>query len=286
MAKGTKRNQERAAAQAKKRARVEKRKAEAPKASTPKKKTTAPKTRPSGNQSGLTTAQIREKRELKGIGKSAGGNKNNNKGDGKGGSQDPVKNNLPKQLPNVLDQVPEGQLEKGIYQDLLGKNKPLTKKIQAYSETYNQNTNKGKDYLRALVENATQRMKINPQSYGRSKEGTSYDSLSMAEKYDSDSKRLLSSLEQPMANYFSNKNEASGLNMFDSNKELKFDSAKLKRFASSGVASTLRSKAQGLGVSSTDTNRTAKSLEGIGKVKNKKSADLKSKFAQDLKFIV
>jgi len=67
MAKGSKKNKERAAAQANKARRVEKRKAAAPKPAAPKAAAPKAASRPSGNNPGLTTAQIRQKRVDKGL---------------------------------------------------------------------------------------------------------------------------------------------------------------------------------------------------------------------------
>ena len=275
MAKGSKRNKERAAAQAKKRARVEKRKAAAPKAPT------APKSRPSGNQSGLTTAQIKEKRKLKGIGQFAD-DKGKDKGKGKGKD----KGKKITEQPNVVGDLTDKQRDQKIFQRVLGEGGTLTNKIKSYQDAYGGDSKSSKKYLQALKDSALERMKVNPGRYNRSDKSTPYAELSMAEQYDKNTDKLMNDLKKPLTSYIDNAGDAKGLNMFDSNRELKFDSAKLKSFASSDIASALRTKAKGLGVSNTAADRTTKTLEGIGKVKNKKSADLKSKFAQDLKFIV
>lgn len=278
MAKGTKRNKERAAAQANKKRRVEKRN------NSDTNSSSKPKSRPSGNQSGLTTAEIKAKRKLKGIGQFAddkGKDKDKDKDKDKG------KGNKTKTQPNVVGGLTPKQRDQKIFQRVLGKDGELTRKIEAYQDSYGGVSKDSKKYLKELKESALQRMKIKPGKYDRSPKGTRFADLSMAEQYDKNSDRLMKDLEKPLTSYIDNPGDTKGLNMFDGNRELKFDSAKLRKFSSSPrIASTVRDKAEGLGVTYSGSNRVSKSLEGIGKVKNKKSSDLKSKFAQDLKFIV
>ena len=170
---------------------------------------------------------------------------------------------------------------------MLGEGGRLTNKIKSYQDAYGGETKASKKYLKDLRRSALQRMKVNPGRYGRSEKRTPYEELSMAEQYDKNTDRLMNDLEKPLTSYIDNPGDTKGLNMFDGNRELKFDSAKLSKFTSSPrIASTVKDKAEGLGASYRPSNRVSKSLEGIGKVKNKKSSDLKSKFAQDLKFIV
>ena len=179
------------------------------------------------------------------------------------------------------------QRDQKIFQRVLGKDGELTKKIQNYQDAYSGDTKFSKKYLQDLKDSALKRMKIKPGKYGRREKGTPYEKLSMAEQYDKNTDKLMSKLEKPLTSYIDNPGDTKGLNMFDGNRELKFDSAKLRKFTSSPrIASTVKDKAEGFGASYRAPNRVSKSLEGIGKVKNKKSSDLKSKFAQDLKFIV
>ena len=224
----------------------------------------------------MTTAEIKEKRKLKGIGRFA-----DDKGKGKG------KGKSLTDQPNVVGGLTPKQRDQKIFQRVLGKDGELTKKIQNYQDAYSGDTKFSKKYLQDLKDSALKRMKIKPGKYGRREKGTPYEKLSMAEQYDKNTDKLMSKLEKPLTSYIDNPGDTKGLNMFDGNRELKFDSAKLRKFTSSPrIASTVKDKAEGFGASYRAPNRVSKSLEGIGKVKNKKSSDLKSKFAQDLKFIV
>ena len=190
-------------------------------------------------------------------------------------------------IPNVLEELDTGQRDQKIFDRVLGKGDPLTKKIQDYQDLYSGDSTSSKNYLKELKDDALQRMKINPESYGRNKEGTIYNNLSMAEQYDKNRTRLMGNLEKPLTNYISSTSDRQGLNMFDSNKQLQFDKNKFKSFADTGNIGTLaREKAKSLGTTNMGSSRATNTLQSIGKVKKKTSSDLQSKFAQDLKFIV
>ena len=225
--------------------------------------------------------------------------KDKDKGKGKGKKLDGIKSTtpaasstgsgstpLPVQKDVVGDLAPD-QRDQKIFKRVLGKDGALTRKIQAYQDAYGGKGKASKDYLASLRSDALQRMTINPKRYGRDPKGTPFKDLSMAQQYDTNSDRLMSKLEKPLTSYFDKLDDGKGLNMFDSNRQLKFSKSKFNAFTNSpGIASTVEQKARGLGASNLGSDRVSKSLEGIGKVKNKTSADLKSKFAQDLKFIV
>jgi hypothetical protein len=190
-------------------------------------------------------------------------------------------------IPNVLEELDPGQRDQKIFNRVLGKGDPLTKKIQDYQDLYSGDSKSSKNYLKQLKDDALQRMKINPESYGRNKEGTLYNNLSMAEQYDKNRTRLMGNLEKPLTNYISSTSDRQGLNMFDSNKQLQFDKNKFKSFADTGNIGTLaREKARSLGTTNMGSSRATNTLQSISKVKKKTSSDLQSKFAQDLKFIV
>ena len=181
--------------------------------------------------------------------------------------------------PNILDDTDPEDLDKKVYGRLMPK---LLGKAETYARAFS-----NKDYLKALKDKATERMKINPKSYGRKSDDALFKKKSLAQKYDTNRNKLLSNLRKPLTDYLdkSVKQDKRGLNMFtkkDGEYKPVFNSKRLKEFSSAGdLGYQTLQRASSLGAK----KKSKKRLDGIGNVKNTTSDSFKNKFAQDLQFM-
>ena len=180
---------------------------------------------------------------------------------------------------NVIEDTKPKNLGTKVYERLMPK---LLDKAETYEQAFS-----SKDYLKDLKDKATERMKIGSKSYGRKSDDTPFKKMSLAQKYDTNRKKLLSNLSKPLTNYLdkSVKDNKRGLNMFtktDGEYKPVFNSKRLKEFSSAGnLGNQTLQRASSLGATKKDKKR----LEGIGNVKNTTSDSFKNKFAQDLQFM-
>ena len=179
----------------------------------------------------------------------------------------------PDKVENVLEDI---KVKKNIYQRLIGKGRPLTKKINRYKELYSGKTKESKKYLKDLKSSATQRMKIDPAKYGRKEPGLAFNKYnSLAEKYDKDKKRTLKKLSRPLTNYLK-RDDDNPLNNFKLNKDgtkvkkIKFDRKRMRDFVNneSDLFGDIREAAGGLGVRSTATG-TNRVKNTLGRIKSR-----------------
>jgi len=172
-----------------------------------------------------------------------------------------------------------------IYKELIGVDKaPLKKKAQYYAEMLGGKTNKSKKYLKALKADATKRMTINPERYGRSEKGTDFRNLSLAEKYDKNRTKLLNNLRKPLSDQLKTQSDSgSELNMFTGS-SIKFNPAAFSRFASAGSkGEQIKSTANSLGIG--DRSSSDRVTASLGKIKARSKKDYSNTFKQQLSFV-
>jgi hypothetical protein len=174
---------------------------------------------------------------------------------------------------------------KNIYTGLIGSNKaPLKKKAQYYAEMLGGKTGRSQEYIDALKSEATKRMTINPEKYGRSKEGTPFENLSLAEKYDKERTTLLDNLRKPLAAQLKAQSDSgSELNMF-SGDSIEFNPAAFSRFASAGSkGEQIKSTANSLGIG--DRSSSDRITASLGKINAGPKKDYSNTFKQQLSFV-
>jgi|TARA_B100000073_G_C23711429_1_gene564384 hypothetical protein len=214
---------------------------------------------------------------------SGGGGRDGRGGRGRKGNRFSDTNELPY---NVLESAKK--LDNKAYKKMFPR---LQEKTRQYKELYAGETKESKKYLKGLREQVTQRMKINPESYGRKAEGTKFKKLSLAEKYDKNSKRLFKQLERPLTRRLKQSAEGKSKKFHNFNKKgkLKFGRKRFKKYSDSGVlGDAVRDKAISLGapMPPAKTNwRANSSLKKIGGAKGNTSQNLRAQFAQNLSFV-
>ena len=167
-----------------------------------------------------------------------------------------------------------GPYDKLLGYDEDGKPRALTRKINKYEKFLGGETHKSKKYLKELRESATQRMKINPQAYGRKPLKTDFDKLSFAEKYDKNKTKTLRQLSTPLRKFLK-KDDDDPLNNFNLNKKgqvkkLKFSERRMRKFVNneSDLFGDIREAAGGLGTDSSATG-TDRVKNTLGRIKSR-----------------